>query len=118
MSWVWSVMLSFSNEEYWMDEAEETLEVAPALEKINEWLESDKVRNYEPLTPLALDTGGVGSNANVFGGAFKHFDIEAFIDVVSSQEWRDRDNVQLFVQGEESGKWTILDFIEDTEEEE
>ena len=109
MSWIWNVMLSFSDEEYWEDE-EEALEIPRALENINAWLEADEVRNYGPLTDLTFGSGSAGMNANVFGGGFKHFDIDAFIEIVTQQNWQDRENVQLFVQGEDAGHWTILDF--------
>jgi hypothetical protein len=66
------------------------------LEGINRWLESNPVRNYGPLVDVTADSGG-GMNANLFGGGFMHFDIEAFIDVVAEQEWQNRDNVQLFL---------------------
>lgn len=116
MSWIWNVMLSVSSEECYLNETdEEPLKTPPPIEKLNEWLEADEVRNYGPLTDL---TAGTDMSAYVFGGGFKHFDIEEFINVVSNQEWKNKDKVQLFVQYEEIAKWTILDFSEDTESEE
>ena len=107
MSWIWNVMLSFSNDEYW-DENDEVIDEAPPLEKINAWMEADTERNYGPLEDMTPCGGGAEMNANVFGGGFKHFDIEMFIKVVASQQWQDRSSVQIFLQGEEAQSWTIL----------
>jgi hypothetical protein len=112
MSWVWNVMLSFSNEEHWADGEKEAAEVPAPIENINKWLEADKARNYGALADLTLASGGAGMEANVYGGGFKHCDIEAFVDVVASQDWQDRDSVQLFIQGEEADKWTIIDLTD------
>lgn len=108
------MILSFSDEEYWEEGAEDALESCPALDNINIWLEADKVRNYGPLTDLtACATGnGTGMNANVWGGGFKHFDIEQFIDLVERQPWRDPDSVQLFIQGENASKFTAIEFTD------
>lgn len=35
MSWIWNVILSFSDEEYWEEGAEDALESCPALDNIN-----------------------------------------------------------------------------------
>ena len=116
MSWIWNVMLSCGDDEYWDDDQDEALEIPRALEKINDWLKADKVHGYGPLEDLTIGAGGAGMNANVFGGGYKHFDIEAFIEVVSNQKWRDKKSVQLFLQGEEDNCWTILNFAEKSEE--
>ena len=42
-------------------------------------------------------------DAYVFGGGYKHFDVEGFIKVVEAQNWRDRAKVQLWVKGAEEG---------------
>ena len=104
MSWLWNIMLSFSDDEYWLEGVEEVLEAAPPLENINQWL------NLEggALTDLTLGSGGAGLNANLFGGGFKHFDIESFIGIVASQEWQCRDDVQLFIKDEEAQTWTLV----------
>jgi hypothetical protein len=119
MSWIWNVLLSFSDEEYWEDGAEEALESCPALDSINSWLQSDKMRNYGPLTSLTeCATGnGTGMSANVWGGGFNHFDMEEFIAVVERQQWRDRASVQLFIQGEEDSKFTLIELDEPPEPE-
>ncbi len=111
MSWTWNVILSFSNEEMWEEGVEDVLESCSALDNINEWLEADKVHNYGPLTDLAPCAAGNGSgmSANIYGGGFKHFDMEAFTKVVARQQWHDRASVQLFIQGEDAGKFTLME---------
>ena len=105
MSFIWNVMLSCSDEEYWVQGQEEVLEVPPALKSINDWLEL----NGGQLTDLTLESGGSGMNANLFGGGFKHLDVDTFIRVVATQEWRDKNNVQLFLKSEDAGQWTLAD---------
>ncbi|MCW3054410.1 MAG: hypothetical protein JWN14_3580, partial [Chthonomonadales bacterium] len=114
MSWIWNVMLSFGDAEFWEEDAEEALESCPALDSINSWLNADKVHNYGPLTDLTSCTfgNGTGMSANVWGGGFQHFDMEAFIGVVARQHWRDRASVQLFIQGEEESKFTVIELAE------
>lgn len=112
MSWIWNVMLSFGDEEFWEEDEEEALEDCKALQSINSWLEADKVRKYGPLTNLApCATGnGTGMSANIYGGGFKHLDMDIFIQLVESQPWHDRDSVQLFIQGEQDSKFTLIEF--------
>ena len=45
-------------------------------------------------------------DANLYGGGFKHFDIEAFVAVVQAQNWKVRSKVQLWVKGAEEGMGT------------
>jgi len=45
-------------------------------------------------------------NANLYGGGFKNFDIEGFIEVVKAQDWKARSKVQLWVKGAEEGMGT------------
>lgn len=49
---------------------------------------------------------GYGMDANLYGGGFKHFDIEGFIEVVRAQDWKARSKVQLWVKGAEAGMGT------------
>ncbi len=42
-------------------------------------------------------------DANLYGGGFKHFDIEGFIKVVKAQHWKEASKVQLWVKGAEEG---------------
>lgn len=86
------------------------LESAPALDKINEWMRAKYKHDSYSLKDISVGAGGAGMNAHIFGGGFKHFDIEAFIDVVAKQEWNDIDSVQLSLQGGDEGKFDIITF--------
>jgi len=110
MSWKWNVMLSFGGAEFWAEDAEGALESCPALDRINSWLNADIVHNYGPLTDLTSCTfgNGTGMSANVWGGGFQHLDMEEFLKVVAVQHWRDRASVQLFIQGEEDSRFTLM----------
>ena len=48
--------------------------------------------------PTYSKGAGYGMDANLFGGGYKHLDIEAFIEVVQTQEWKERAKVQLWVK--------------------
>ena len=63
-------MLSFGDDEYWEDGEDEALEVPHALQQINQWLESDKVHEYGPLTNLTIGSGGAGMTASVSDDSF------------------------------------------------
>lgn len=97
MSWIWNVMISFGDEEFWEDGEDEARETCAALEKINEWLPQG-----ERLVDLSGATADstYGMDAHVYGGGFNHLDIEAFIAAVEAQDWKDRANVQLFLRGD------------------
>lgn len=101
MGWVWNVMLSFSNEEFWEDGEAEARETCEPLERINAWM--DHGRLVSLVGPTYDDDAGYGMDANLYGGGFKHFDIEGFIKVVEAQDWKDRARVQLWVKGDEEG---------------
>jgi hypothetical protein len=58
------------------------------------------------IGPTYDDDAGYGMDANLYGGGFKHFDIEAFIEVVKAQDWKVRSKVQLWVKGAEEGMGT------------
>ena len=53
--------------------------------------------------PTYAKGAGSGLDANLFGGGFKHLDIDGFIAVVSAQAWKERSKVQLWVRGAEEG---------------
>ncbi len=110
MSHVWTIMLSFGNEEYWTEGEEEPQEQCQALENINAWLKADEVRKYGPLADLTIHATGndVGMSANLYGGGFKRMNIEKLVEVIKNQEWLDPASVQLFIKGEEEEKFTLL----------
>ena len=93
MGFVWNVMLSFSDDEFWEEDEDEPRETCEPLEQINDWISHGQL---ESLTANRLDV-------NLYGGGFKHFDIEAFIEVVQSQSWKRPDRVQLWIKGGEEG---------------
>ena len=101
MGWVWNVLLSFSNEEFWEDGEDEARDTCEPLERINQWIPSGKLVSL--IGPTYVKGVGIGLDANLFGGGYKHFDIEGFIEVVEAQGWKDRANVQLWVKGAEEG---------------
>lgn len=100
MGWVWNVLLSCSNEEFWEDDEfdEETCE---PLERINQWIPHGKLVSL--IGPTYVEGVGYGMDANLFGGGYKHFDIEGFIKVVEAQDWKDRAKVQLWVKEGQEG---------------
>ncbi len=110
MGFVWNVMLAFDNEERCEDGADEAGETCEPLDRINAWL--DHGRLVSLIGATYNDGAGKGMDANLYGGGFKHFDIEAFIEVVRVQNWKARSKVQLWVKGAEEGMgsepWTLL----------
>lgn len=101
MAWIWNVMLSFSNEELWDDDEDEPRETCEPLDQINSWVPDGRLVSL--TGPTYKDDAGHGMDAILFGGGFKHFDIEGFVAVVEAQNWKDRANVQLWVKGGEEG---------------
>lgn len=101
MGWVWNVLLSCSNEEFWEDGEDEARDTCEPLERINQWIPHGKLVSL--IGPTYVEGVGYGMDANLFGGGYKHFDIDGFIDVVEAQDWKDRAKVQLWVKGAEEG---------------
>jgi GH24 family phage-related lysozyme (muramidase) len=101
MGWVWNVLLSCSNEEFWEDGEDEARETCEPLERINQWIPHGKLVSL--IGPTYAEGVGDGIDANLFGGGYKHFDIEGFIKVVEAQDWKDRAKVQLWAKGAEEG---------------
>ena len=92
-------MISFDNEEFWEEGENEPRETCGPLERINAWL--DHGRLVSLVGPTYDDDVGNGMNANLYGGGFKHFDIDGFIEVVKAQYWKERAKVQLWIKGGE-----------------
>ena len=103
-------MLSFDNEELWEDGEDEARETCEPLNRINGWL--DHGRLVSLISPTYDDDVGNGMDANLYGGGFKHFDIDAFVAIVQEQNWKVRSKVQLWVKGAEEGMgtepWTLV----------
>jgi hypothetical protein len=104
MGFVWNVILSFDNEELWEDGKDEPRETCEPLERINAWLPHGRLVSL--IGPTYDGDAGNGIDANLYGGGFKHFDIEGFIEVVKAQDWKARAKVQLWVKGAEEGMGT------------
>jgi hypothetical protein len=102
MGVVWNILLSFDNEERWDDGAEEPRKTCDPLEQINAWL-GPRGRLVDLVGPTYEGNVGNGLDANLFGGGFKHLDIEEFISMVCAQRWKERSMVQLWVKGAEEG---------------
>lgn len=107
MSWIWNVMLSFSNEERWgNDDDAEPSDSCEPLDRINSWIEGGKL--VDLTKPTYAKNAGYGMDANLYGGGFNHFDIENFITLVEAQPWKDWRNLQLWVKGEEQDSFTLV----------
>jgi hypothetical protein len=105
VSWVWNVVLSFSEEEFWEDDEDEARETCAALERINGWIPHGELVSL--TGPTCARGAGYGMTAHLYGGGFKHFDIEGFIEVVEAQAWKDRAHVQLWLKGETDACFAI-----------
>jgi len=101
MGFIWNVMLSFSNDELWEDGEDEPRETCELLERINAWIDDGKLVSL--VEPTYEDQAGYGMDANLYGGGFKNFDMDAFIEVVERQNWKNRGKVQLWAKGGEEG---------------
>ena len=101
MSWVWNVLLSFSNEELWEDGEDQPRETCEPLERINQWIPHGELVSL--TGPTYMDGVGYGLDANLFGGGFKNFDIERFIEVVEAQSWKNRAKIRLLIKGGQEG---------------
>jgi hypothetical protein len=64
-------MLSFANEEWWEDDADEPRETCAPLERINAWIKHGRLVRL--TGPTYSDDAGYGMDANLYGGGYKHF---------------------------------------------
>jgi len=101
MGFVWNVMLSFDNEEWWDQDEDEPRNTCEPLERINQWIPHGQL--VDLAKPTYANGAGYGMDANLYGGGFKNFDIDRFIEVVRAQDWKARSKVQLWVKGAEEG---------------
>lgn len=105
MSWYNTVVLSFSSGEW----DEETLWPPPTfkpLKLINRWL---KKSGLEPLCNMGKKCD-LSSNAVLFGGSYDGLDLEEFCKMVAAIEWRYPDDVQMLYWGDDSDKFTVIEF--------
>lgn len=101
MGFVWNVMISFDNEELWEDGEDEARDTCEPMERINTWL--SPCRLVSLIGPTYEEGTGYGMDANLYGGGFKNFDIDGFIEVIEAQDWKERSKVQLWIKGAEEG---------------
>jgi hypothetical protein len=94
-------MLSFSSDEFWEDEEEPPRDDCEPLDRINAWISDGRLVSL--VEPTYEDGAGNGLDANLYGGGFKHFDIEGFIQVVMEQKWKSPSKVQLWIKGGQEG---------------
>lgn len=106
MSFVWNVMLSFSNEEFWRDDEENARERCDALDHVNKLLPAG-CKLVDLTKPTFKEGVGYGMEANVYGGGFKHFDVAGFIAIVAAQKWQNPDNVQVFLKAETDDRFEV-----------
>jgi hypothetical protein len=106
MGWVWNILLACSSEEFAVGRDGATKETCEPLERINRWIPHGKLVSL--VGPTYAKGVGSGMNAYLFGGGFKHFDIEDFVRVVEVQAWKDRANLQLWVRGDADGPFTAV----------
>ena len=107
MAFVVNVLLNLSPDEFWCDELEDLTETCESLERINEWIPDGHLVNL--TGPTYVDGAGYGMHAWLFGGGFKSFPVDGFINVVEKQTWKSPGNVQLFMKVEGEDAFTLLD---------
>jgi len=105
MSWVTDVILCLSVEERFQDHSDFS-ESCESLDKINAWLGEHEQGKLDELSEHVV-SGGKAMQAFVYGGAFNFLDVEDFIKVVLSQEWKMPQAVQLLVKKEEDEAFTM-----------
>ena len=81
------------------------LDTANRIEEVNEFFSRKDLRGWPPLVSLddpRLPRGWYGGDkrleADIYVGAYNHFELQSFIEYLQSIAWRDDDAVQLFVK--------------------
>jgi len=105
MSYVWNIILSFSDEEFWHDGEDEARDSCAALDALNKSIPNGKL--VDLTKPTFAAKAGYGMSAHLYGGGFNHFDIESFIASVEAQQWKDPANVQLFLKSESDEQFSL-----------
>jgi hypothetical protein len=105
MSFIWNVVLSFSDEEYWEDGEDEARQTSAALDAVNAWIPDGELVDLTP--PTYAPGAGAGMSAHLYGGGFKHFDLDGFLAVVAAQPWKDPDTVQVFLQSDADARFEV-----------
>ena len=105
MSYYNTVILSFGSNE-WDEETLWPPKTFKPLRKINKWLAK---RNLEPLCNMGKKCD-LCSNAVLFGGSYDGIFLDEFCEVIHSIKWRSIEDVQLLHWGDESSKFTVIEF--------
>lgn len=106
LGFVWNILLSFGDDEFWVDGEDQPRSSAPALDAVNAWIKDGKL--VDLTAPTFRRGAGAGMEARLYGGGFKHFDIDGFIRTVKQQDWKDRPSVQIFICGGESRPFRVF----------
>ena len=107
MSFIINLLLNLSPEEFWCDESDTLGEVSPALDNINSWIGDGQLLDLSG--PTYQEGAGAGMHAWLYGGGFKHFDLDGFIKQVEQQTWKAPQDLQLFIKVEEEDRFTQVD---------
>jgi len=77
------------------------------MDDINKWLSE---RNYGKFGVDAdkISGGTKCLETPLFVAAFNYFDIEDFLEFLSSLQWKEPENVQVFVKGQEENIFTLF----------
>jgi len=108
MSRYYTIVLSFSDEEFEKFEGEEyqppDLRDCEPLRKIDAWL---KRRHYEPLLCLS---GSLCSNAVLYGGTYNKLDFEKLFNFVQGLKWHSIGDVRILFWDEEDSTFSVIEF--------
>lgn len=107
MSVVSNIILSFSIMEDFREEDDK--DVIILMDDVNDWLTERGKGTFGGDVNDVLG-GTKHLETPVYVAAFNHFDIEAFIAFIKTLPWREPENVQLFVKGQEENKFALIGF--------
>lgn len=107
MSVVSNIIFSFSI----LEESREHDTIFINVEKINDWLEENHFGNFgQDVDKVA--GGKKHLETPIFVAAFNYFRLDEFLDFVRSLEWNEPQYVQVFIQGQDDEKFSLLEPFE------
>ncbi len=104
MSWVTDVLLIMSVEKKFDDDFNEQ-DTCEAVDNINAWLTQRDKGELDDLS-THVRSGGKAMQCYVYGGAFNFLDVDEFISLVLSQQWKKPESVMLLIKDEEQETFT------------
>ena len=114
MSWVTNVVLFYSTGEEFIDVAVEDdkediqdVGISACLTKINVWLSQQGWVELVNIGDCVSGRERHSFECSIWGAAFNHLDIEAFLKCVKCQDWQEPDNVQVMVKDQEEERFTV-----------